>query len=95
MVIPVGREHGNVHAAFVLGDGLLDLTRLDTPERGRSVPVGRGKEAAVFGEGVTPIDTIMDMLKAADYDGVLAWEPGPQDEAGVEKSVANMLEKMG
>lgn len=53
----------------------------------------RGKEA-ILGEGLTPIDTIMGMIKAAGYQGVLAWEPGPQDEDGVEQSIKNLLEKM-
>jgi len=51
----------------------------------------RGREA-VLGEGLTPIAEIMAMIKGSDYDGVLAWEPGTQDEAGVEQSVKNMLE---
>jgi len=53
----------------------------------------RGKEA-IFGEGITPIDACLDLIKGSGYEGVLAWEPGPQDEDGVEKSVANMLAKM-
>ena len=53
----------------------------------------RGKEF-VLGEGITPVETIIGMLKEADWEGVLAWEPGPQDEAGVEQSVKKLLELM-
>lgn len=53
----------------------------------------RGREA-IFGEGLTPIDEIMALIKASGYQGVLAWEPGPQDEDGVEKSIRNLLQKM-
>ena len=54
----------------------------------------RGKEF-VLGEGITPVETIIGMLKEADWEGALAWEPGPQDEAGVEQSVQRLLEYMG
>ena len=55
--------------------------------------VPRGREG-VFGEGLTPIDEIMDLIKGFGYEGVLAWEPGPQDEDGVEQSVRNLLAMM-
>jgi sugar phosphate isomerase/epimerase len=53
----------------------------------------RGRET-VLGEGVTPVEEIIGMLKEAEWEGVLAWEPGPQDEAGVEQSVRQLLEYM-
>ncbi len=53
-----------------------------------------GGREAIFGEGLTPVDECLDLIKAAGYDGVLAWEPGTQDDDGVVQSIKNMLEKM-
>jgi len=53
-----------------------------------------GKES-VLGEGLTPVETIIGMLKDAKWQGTLAWEPGPQDEAGVEQSVQQLLAYIG
>lgn len=54
-----------------------------------------GGAEAILGEGITPVAEIVDLIKAADWSGVLAWEPGPQDEAGVEASVAELLRLIG
>ncbi len=53
-----------------------------------------GKEA-VLGQGLTPVEEIIGILKREGWSGVLAWEPGPQDEQGIEDSVAELLRLIG
>ena len=54
----------------------------------------RGREF-VLGEGITPMDEIFALIKGSDFDGVVAWEPGPHDEAEIEQSVKKLLELIG
>lgn len=54
-----------------------------------------GGTEAVLGQGITPVAEIIQILKDANWSGVLAWEPGPQDEAGVEASVSELLRLIG
>ncbi len=54
-----------------------------------------GGTEAILNQGITPIGEIMDMLHEADWDGVLAWEPGPQDEEGITESVRELLRLIG
>lgn len=54
----------------------------------------RGKEA-ILGEGITPVEEIFEVLHAEDWDGVVAWEPGPQDEKGVEESIRELMRLIG
>ncbi|MGD9497035.1 MAG: sugar phosphate isomerase/epimerase family protein [Armatimonadota bacterium] len=54
-----------------------------------------GGREAVLGEGETPVEQIIDILKDAGWSGWLAWEPGPQDEEGVAASVRELLRLIG
>ncbi len=66
----------------------------DYAERSEEDGVVRGKEA-VLGQGITPVETIIGILKDEGWSGVLAWEPGPQDEEGVTESVRELLRLIG
>ncbi len=54
-----------------------------------------GGTEAVLGQGITPVAEIIDILKREQWSGVLAWEPGPQDEQGVQDSIAELLRLIG
>ncbi|MGC9319807.1 MAG: sugar phosphate isomerase/epimerase family protein [Armatimonadota bacterium] len=54
----------------------------------------RGREG-ILGHGITPVAEIIGILKAESWDGVLAWEPGPQDEEGVTASIRELLRLIG
>ncbi|MGI5818324.1 MAG: sugar phosphate isomerase/epimerase family protein [Armatimonadota bacterium] len=54
----------------------------------------RGREA-ILGQGITPVAEIFEILHGEQWDGVVAWEPGPQDEQGVTDSVAQLMSLIG
>lgn len=54
----------------------------------------RGREA-VLGQGITPVEEVFELLHAEDWTGVVAWEPGPQDEEGVTESVRELMRLIG
>ena len=54
----------------------------------------RGKEANL-GQGITPVAEIFQMLHDANWEGVAAWEPGPQDEEGVTESLRELIRLIG
>ena len=54
----------------------------------------RGKEA-ILGQGITPVAEVFELLHAEDWDGVVAWEPGPQDEQGVTESIRELMRLIG
>ncbi len=66
----------------------------DYAERWEEAGNPRGRES-VLGEGLTPVEEIIGMLKDEGWSGVLAWEPGPQDEEGVTDSVRELLRLIG
>lgn len=66
----------------------------DYAERWEENGAPRGKEA-ILGQGVTPVAQIFEMLEAQSWSGWAAWEPGPQDEEGVEASVRELLRLIG
>ncbi|MFW6437874.1 MAG: sugar phosphate isomerase/epimerase family protein [Armatimonadota bacterium] len=54
----------------------------------------RGKEA-ILGQGITPVAEVFEVLHAENWDGVVAWEPGPQDEEGVTESIRELMRLIG
>ncbi|NLO07269.1 MAG: sugar phosphate isomerase/epimerase [candidate division WS1 bacterium] len=66
----------------------------DYAERWEENGAPRGKEA-VLGQGVTPVAKVFDMLHERRWSGWVAWEPGPQDEDGIEASVKELLRLIG
>ncbi|MEA3402587.1 MAG: sugar phosphate isomerase/epimerase family protein [Armatimonadota bacterium] len=66
----------------------------DVAERWEEDGNPRGTEA-ILGQGMTPVEQIIGILKDERWEGVLAWEPGPQDEEGVTASVRELLRLIG
>ncbi len=54
----------------------------------------RGREA-ILGQGITPVAEVFEVLHSEDWDGVVAWEPGPQDEEGVTESIRELMRLIG